>query len=65
MIRWLRQRWYARCRALDLKLLWPSCRTNARDVDHARAAFAMHAFSDPAWQSLGEAGIADIIDGLE
>ena len=38
--------WWARQRAIDLEILWPICKENARDLDHAKAAFAMHAFDD-------------------
>jgi hypothetical protein len=34
---------------MDLMCLWPACVRQARDLDHARAAFAVHAFNDPAW----------------
>lgn len=61
---WLWSTWYRRCRALDLKILWPSCRAQAPDLDLARAAFAMHAFNDPAWLWLGEGEIARRIEEL-
>ena len=48
-------RWYARCRKIDIRILWPSCLKQARDLNHARAAFATHAFHDPAWLVLGAA----------
>jgi hypothetical protein len=54
MIRWLIRHWHARQRAIDLDILWPSCRDQATTLDHARAAFAVHAFNDPAWIELGE-----------
>ena len=44
MITWLRFRWYARQRRLDVDLLWPSCRKySGGDLERARAAFALHA----------------------
>jgi hypothetical protein len=64
MIRWVLGLWYARLRRIDLVLLWPSCRDQARDLDHAKAAFAVHAFKDPAWLFLGHDKIVEIIDGL-
>jgi hypothetical protein len=33
-------------------------------LDHAKAAFAVHAFNDPAWVSLGQAGLMQRIDEL-
>lgn len=52
-------------RQIDLQILWPSCKKYAPDLDHAKAAFAMHAFNDEAWKSLGHDEIARRIDALE
>jgi hypothetical protein len=49
MFRAIQRWWRARQRAIDLQILWPICKEKARSLDHARAAFAVHAFSDPAW----------------
>lgn len=65
MIRWLLTRWHARQRAIDLRILWPACKDNARDLDHARAAFAYHAFHDRAWLELGDDEIARRINALD
>jgi len=46
--------WRARHRRLDLMILWPACKQNEPDLDHAKAAFAMHAFRDLAWLELGD-----------
>lgn len=64
MIRWLIRRWHARQRAIDLDILWPSCKNLAQDIDYAKAAFAVHAYNDPAWLELGEDGLYDFIDNL-
>jgi hypothetical protein len=64
MLKWI-WRWYAgRLRRLDMEILWPTCKAEAPDLDHARAAFAVHAFNDPAWLVLGEAAIVKAIDEL-
>jgi hypothetical protein len=63
-MRWLLKLWHARLRRIDRQILWPACRASARDLDHAKAAFAMHAFQDPAWLSLGADEIAAQIDRL-
>lgn len=55
----------AQRRAIDLKVLWPACCRHAPDLDHAKAAFALHAFNDDAWLSLGGDALMKIIDGLE
>jgi hypothetical protein len=60
VIGWLR----ARQRAIDIDILWPSCRDQTDDLDHARAAFAMHAFHDRAWLVLGDDEIARQIERL-
>lgn len=65
MIRWLQKFWYARCRKLDMEILWPSCLSQAPSLDHAKAAFAVHAFNDPAWLFLGRDTVHQFIDGLQ
>lgn len=64
MIRWLLDWWHKRQRQIDLDILWPSCRALAPDLDHAKAAFAVHAFHDQAWLCLGEDEIKRRIDAL-
>jgi hypothetical protein len=56
--------WRERQRSIDLRILWPACKQNADDLDHAKAAFAMHAFHDPAWICLGDDEIKRRIDEL-
>jgi len=68
--------WYWHTRRCDLHYLWPACKNEAlrrRDemgwgyqdaLDHARAAFAVHAYKDAGWQWLGDEEIARRIDGL-
>ena len=63
-MRYLLSLWYRQCRRIDLKILWPICKEKARDSDHAKATFAMHAFNDPAWLFLGENEIKRQIDAL-
>lgn len=57
--------WYRRLRRIDLELLWPVCCQHAPDLDHAKAAFAYHAFHDKAWLFLGDLEIIHQIDALE
>lgn len=57
--------WRARQRRIDMEILWPVCCEQARDLDHAKAAFAYHVFHDPAWLCLDEQVILDFIDRLE
>jgi len=62
----------ARRRDLDIQILWPICKQQANergderggDIDHAKAAFALHAFNDQAWLVLGEEEIKRRIDAL-
>lgn len=61
-MRWLKNLWYARMRRIDLQILWPACKSKAKTLDDARAAFAVHAFHDPAWLSLGKDAIYQFID---
>lgn len=60
----IRMWWHWSQRRIDLKILWPQCLLAAPDLDHAKAAFAYHAMSDPAWTCLGEEAIVDFIDRL-
>jgi hypothetical protein len=65
MIRWLMNWWRARQRQIDLEILWPTCKELAPDLDHAKAAFAVHAFNDTAWLCLGADVIVAAIDELK
>ena len=60
----IRSLWRRRQRQIDLDILWPICVRGANDLDHAKAAFAVHAFNDPAWRELGEE-LFNFIDRLE
>jgi hypothetical protein len=60
IVRW----WHARMRRFDLEILWPSCKEYSPDLDHAKAAFAVHAFNDPAWLALGQDELMTAIDEL-
>lgn len=61
----IRMWWQRRLRRIDLDLLWPVCCAQAPDLDTAKAAFAVHAFNDPAWLALGEEEVIRFIDKLE
>ena len=61
---WIYKLWYARLRSIDLKILWPICKQKAEDLDHAKAAFAVHAFNDKAWKFLGRDEIVRRIGSL-
>ena len=63
-MRWLIDLWHERQRAIDLRILWPVCKNLAPDLDHAQAAFAMHAFHDKAWLCLGDDEIRRRINEL-
>jgi hypothetical protein len=63
--RWLRNLWWARQRAVDMAVLWPVCKEEAPTLEYAKAAFAVHAFRDPAWiRYYGEDGLRVYIDAL-
>jgi hypothetical protein len=48
-----------------MQILWPSCKELAPDLDHAKAAFAVHAFNDPAWIDFyGEDRLKQVIGSL-
>lgn len=66
MIRFLISWWNRRLRRIDVAILWPECKRWApgHDLDHARAAFAVHAFNDHAYSDLTETEIHEFIEGL-
>jgi hypothetical protein len=41
--------WHALNRRTDLSTLWPVCKQHAKSLDHAKAAFYLHASNDAAW----------------
>lgn len=45
IFKWLRKRQ----READLKILWPICKRDAPDLEHAKFVFAFHANNEPAW----------------
>ena len=54
-----------RARNLDLKILWPACVAKSPNLEHAKAAFKIHAFNDSSWLILPPGKIHEIIDALE
>lgn len=60
----LRTWWRARRRKLDLEILWPVCKEEASSLDYAKAAFAVHAYNDPAWRDFNEDELIAFIDRL-
>lgn len=58
--------WRTRQRRIDIEILWPICCQGAKDLDHAKAAFAVHAFHDSAWLgAMSAEEIIEFIDALE
>lgn len=56
--------WHTRQRTIDVEVLWPVICSNARDLEHARKAFAWHALRDSAWTVLGSEGVHKAISEL-
>ncbi|MDA8119177.1 MAG: hypothetical protein M0Z85_03815 [Gammaproteobacteria bacterium] len=66
LLKLIRSWWWSRQRSIDMDILWPACKQQARDIDHARAAFAVHAFQDPAWiDHYGKQGLIRVIGELK
>ena len=61
---WLFSHWNRRRRNIDIEILWPSCKSKAKDLDKARAVFRFHTSLDPAWSDLSDDQINDIVDRL-
>ncbi len=62
---WLRNWWWARQRAIDLRILWPVCKRMAFDLDQAKRAFMEHAINDPAWVRVYGEKLWSIVDKLQ
>jgi hypothetical protein len=60
----IRELYYRRLRRLDMEILWPRLLQDAKNLDRAKAAFAVHAMRDPAWLILGEDAIVAFIESL-
>jgi hypothetical protein len=54
MMFWIVRWWRKWQRNVDLEILWPVCKTKARNLEDAREAFLLHAKLDPAWQDMSE-----------
>lgn len=54
----------SRQRRLDVTILWPSLKANARNLDKARAAFFVHCAYDPAWSDYNAADLNDYVESL-
>jgi len=65
LLRSIKRKWHARQRAIDIATLWPECCRLTPTLDHAKATFAVHAYNDSAWTSLGDDGIYDAIEALK
>lgn len=62
--------WHARRRAVDLRILWPTCKATAfargLGLDEAKAAFGFHVFNDTAWTTRFSHGeLIDFVGDLE
>ena len=66
IFRWFAARQRKHLRRIDMDVLWPTCLKAANNLDHAKAAFAVHAVNDPAWRTdYSEEEILEFIDRLE
>jgi hypothetical protein len=67
VFRWLRSRWNALRRQLDIAFLWPACKREAVDREDAEDAFLVHCYFDRngAWNGLTHEEVRAIIAGLK
>lgn len=63
MMNWLRSKWHARQRRIDMEILWPQL-LQQMPILAARAVFFRHTKTDPAWRELSEPEILSIVDAL-
>jgi hypothetical protein len=62
---WFMKLWHWLNRRTDLSMLWPICKQHAESLDHAKAAFFLHAMNDPAYTDhFTEQEIIDYVDTL-
>lgn len=65
MVKFLLRLWRKYQRKTDLEILWPTCKARAQNLDHAKAAFAVHCFADSAWTAdYNDRELAEFIDAL-
>jgi hypothetical protein len=51
VIEWLQRLWWKRQRAIDVAILWPAMKREARDdLDIAHQGFMVHAVMCPCWR---------------
>lgn len=61
------RKWYhKRQRTHDINHMWPQLRkASPGNIDHAKAMFAQHCFSDPSWRVMGDIEIRRQIGALK
>lgn len=64
MMSWITRWWRKRQRDIDVQILWPSLVRESADLGRAKAAFAFHAFRDPAWSDMDDEQIMAFVDRL-
>ena len=65
MFTWLMKRWRETQRQTDMHTLWPACKRYATSLDHAKAAFYMHAINDTAWtKDYDEEALMQFVDDM-
>lgn len=54
--------WDQRCRDLDLRLLWPSFKYQAKSLEQARTGFLIHMANDSAYYGMTEEEITRFVE---
>lgn len=65
LFRFFRSLWNQRRRRIDLQILWPVCKANAKSLEAAKVAFSAHVYNDPAWAELDGEHLRQIVAALE
>lgn len=65
MFAWFTRWWHARQRKIDREILWPVCKQHACGMEHARAAFMLHAANDEAYSDLTDDDLVRYIGDLK
>ncbi len=62
----IKSRYYQKQRKYDVDILWLAIKNQSpNDINHAKAAFALHCFHDSAWLYLGNDEISKQIGELQ
>lgn len=63
-MKWLIRKWNERRRNIEILILWPRIKREARDIEIARGYFMRYALRSRAWRELRYETIREIVSRL-